>query len=66
MGRRERRWPRVGCGVWAVTDSRKGHADDSEKSIEDDGHYGLLLECFFIGLATYESFKHVAPNEIYA
>ena len=27
---------------------RKGHAEDSEKSIEGDGHYGLLSECTII------------------
>ena len=48
-------------GVWVVPDSEK----HSEKSLEGDGHYGLLSECFFIGRATYESYNKVVPNEIY-
>ena len=43
---------------------RKGHAEHSEKSIEGNGHYGLLSDCFFIGCATYESYDNVVSNEI--
>ena len=44
---------------------RKGHAEHSEKSLEGDGHSGMLSECFFIGRATYESYNNIAPNEKY-
>ena len=47
-----------GGGVWVVP-------EHSEKSLEGDGHSGLLSECFFIGRASYESYNNVAPNEIY-
>ena len=39
---------------------------DSEKSIEGNSQYGLLSECFFIGRATYESYKNVATKYIFA
>ena len=42
---------------------RTGHAEDSEKLLEGDGHYGLLSECYFIGCATYESHKNVAVKK---
>ena len=43
----------------------QGHVEFSEKSLEGDGHSGLLSECFLIGRATYESYNNVAPKEIY-
>ena len=36
---------------------------ESEKPIEGIGHYGVLSKRFFIGRATYESYKNVALNE---
>ena len=48
-----------GRGYWL------GLIQKSEKSLEGDGHSGLLSECFCIGRATYESYNNVAPNEIY-
>ena len=54
-------WGGGGYGVWVVPDSEKA----SKKSLEGDGHSGLLSECFFIVRATNESYNNVAPNEIY-
>ena len=53
------------CGGGGERGYWLGLIQKSEKSLEGDGHSGLLSECFCIGRATYESYNNVAPNEIY-
>ena len=50
----------LGCALFS-----KGHAEDSEKPIEGDGHYGLLSKCSSSDVKLMKAIKNVAPNEAY-